>query len=265
MDGQVDISSYWVFSDVFEEGGIIAGPFHGGFGLMTIHGTPKPAYRAFQLLHGAGMKRLPVKGVCPFFEHCDPPALAAAAAASAASAAASAATTTKPNNATTRLHPKRLVGSSRCTDAQNNTAGGLLATSNGTTLRLFLYNHPILSATAGIACKMTVQLPASVANASALVGGGAALATRIDDTHTNPKAAFMRMGQPQYPTAAQLATLEKASELVWTSLREAGVMVVVGGGNGGDNGEFRLAVTVPANGLVVVDVPQSEFVPTSNE
>jgi xylan 1,4-beta-xylosidase len=37
-----DISSYWVFSDVFEEGGILPGPFHGGFGLMTVHGTPKP-------------------------------------------------------------------------------------------------------------------------------------------------------------------------------------------------------------------------------
>lgn len=48
------------FSDVFEEGGILPSPFHGGFGLVTINGTPKPAYRAFQLMHGAGAERLPV-------------------------------------------------------------------------------------------------------------------------------------------------------------------------------------------------------------
>ena len=53
----VDISSYWTFSDVFEEGTLIPVPFHGGFGLLTIHGTPKPAYRAFELLHGTGKMR----------------------------------------------------------------------------------------------------------------------------------------------------------------------------------------------------------------
>ena len=58
MDGIVDISSYWTFSDVFEEGGMLPGPCHGGFGLLNVHGTPKPAYRAFQLLHGAGEQRL---------------------------------------------------------------------------------------------------------------------------------------------------------------------------------------------------------------
>jgi xylan 1,4-beta-xylosidase len=35
--------------------------FHGGFGLLTVYGTPKPAYRAFQLLHEAGDKRLSVE------------------------------------------------------------------------------------------------------------------------------------------------------------------------------------------------------------
>lgn len=58
MDGLVDGTSYWTFSDVFEEGGLYANPFHGGFGLLTIDGTPKPAYRAFELLHGAGDQRI---------------------------------------------------------------------------------------------------------------------------------------------------------------------------------------------------------------
>jgi len=36
-------------------------PFHGGFGLLTLHGVPKPAYRAFQLLHALGTERLVVQ------------------------------------------------------------------------------------------------------------------------------------------------------------------------------------------------------------
>ncbi len=46
--------SYWTFSDVFEENYFSSIPFHGGFGLMNIYGIPKPAYRAYQLLHNLG-------------------------------------------------------------------------------------------------------------------------------------------------------------------------------------------------------------------
>ena len=53
--------SYWTFSDVFEEGGKLPSAFHGGFGLLTVYGTPKPAYRALQLLHEAGGQRLAVE------------------------------------------------------------------------------------------------------------------------------------------------------------------------------------------------------------
>ena len=35
-------------------------PFHGGFGLLNLHGIPKPAYHAFRLLHLLGEERLPV-------------------------------------------------------------------------------------------------------------------------------------------------------------------------------------------------------------
>jgi xylan 1,4-beta-xylosidase len=43
--------------------------------------------------------------------------------------------------------------------------------------------------------------------------------TRIDDTHSNSYAAWLKMGSPQKPTAAQYAALERASEL--QSLRPA--------------------------------------------
>ena len=57
-DGLVDDMSYWTFSDVFEEGGVVKTPFYGGFGLLAAGGIPKPAFNAFALLHMLGDTRL---------------------------------------------------------------------------------------------------------------------------------------------------------------------------------------------------------------
>ena len=57
-DGLVDMMSYWTFSDVFEEQGVVEQPFHGGYGLMAVRGIPKPAYVAFELLHRLGNRRI---------------------------------------------------------------------------------------------------------------------------------------------------------------------------------------------------------------
>ena len=62
MGTLVDAYSYWTFSDIFEENYFPSKPFQGGFGLMNIHGIPKPAYRAYEMLHRLGDKKLPVKG-----------------------------------------------------------------------------------------------------------------------------------------------------------------------------------------------------------
>lgn len=62
-DGLVDTMSYWTFSDVFEEQGVVKEPFYGGFGLIANGGVPKPAFNAFKLLHKLGYKRLPVESV----------------------------------------------------------------------------------------------------------------------------------------------------------------------------------------------------------
>jgi xylan 1,4-beta-xylosidase len=61
-NGLVQGYSYWTFSDIFEENYFPSVPFHGGFGLLNIHGIAKPAYRAFQLLHELGTRMLPVEG-----------------------------------------------------------------------------------------------------------------------------------------------------------------------------------------------------------
>jgi xylan 1,4-beta-xylosidase len=57
-DGLAAMMSYWTFSDVFEEQGVIKTPFYGGFGLIADRGIPKPAFRAFELLHQLGDIRL---------------------------------------------------------------------------------------------------------------------------------------------------------------------------------------------------------------
>jgi len=59
-DGLVDMMSYWTFSDVFEEQGVVKQPFYGGFGLIAAGGIPKPAYDAFKVLHGLGDERIAV-------------------------------------------------------------------------------------------------------------------------------------------------------------------------------------------------------------
>jgi xylan 1,4-beta-xylosidase len=56
-DGLVQDMSYWTFSDVFEEGGVVKSPFWGGFGLRAVGGIPKPAFNAFALLHELGDQR----------------------------------------------------------------------------------------------------------------------------------------------------------------------------------------------------------------
>lgn len=50
--------SYWVFTDIFEEAGPRFEAFHGGFGLMNLHGIRKPAYFAYAFLNRLGPTEL---------------------------------------------------------------------------------------------------------------------------------------------------------------------------------------------------------------
>jgi xylan 1,4-beta-xylosidase len=60
--GFVQGYSFWTFSDIFAENYFPSVPFHGGFGLLNLHGIAKPAYRAFQLLHHSGTELWEVEG-----------------------------------------------------------------------------------------------------------------------------------------------------------------------------------------------------------
>ncbi len=57
-DGLTEMMSYWTFSDVFEEQGVVKTPFYGGFGLLAERSIPKAAFNDFALLHQLGDARL---------------------------------------------------------------------------------------------------------------------------------------------------------------------------------------------------------------
>jgi xylan 1,4-beta-xylosidase len=59
-DGLTEIMSYWTFSDVFEEQGVVKKPIYGGYGLIAEDDLPKPAFNAFKLLHKLGDRRIAV-------------------------------------------------------------------------------------------------------------------------------------------------------------------------------------------------------------
>ena len=56
-DGLTTMMSYWSFSDVFEEQGVIKTPFYGGYGVIAEGGIPKAAFNAFAMLHRLGDRR----------------------------------------------------------------------------------------------------------------------------------------------------------------------------------------------------------------
>jgi len=59
-DGLTEMMSYWTFSDVFEEQGVVKTPFYGGFGLLAERSIPKASFNDFALLHRLGETRLAV-------------------------------------------------------------------------------------------------------------------------------------------------------------------------------------------------------------
>ena len=59
-DGLTEMMSYWTFSDVFEEQGVVKTPFYGGFGILAERSIQKAAFNDFALLHRLGDTRLDV-------------------------------------------------------------------------------------------------------------------------------------------------------------------------------------------------------------
>lgn len=57
IEENVTGSCVWCFSDIFEELHQFKEEFHGGFGLQTIHGIPKPTFYALKMLTELGSER----------------------------------------------------------------------------------------------------------------------------------------------------------------------------------------------------------------
>ena len=152
-----------------------------------IEGTPKPAYRAFQLLHGAGDERHAVTAGAGNDKQCDVT---------------------------------------------------VLSTSNGTHARVFVANHPPISSDVGNNCSVTLTF------ANRELGSSTAEICKIDAKHSNPKAAWLGMGSPEYPSDPQLAKLEEASALVWAPFALTAVK----------SDEHAAKLLVAPNSLVVLDI-----------
>jgi len=56
--GLVDALGWWVFTDIFEEFAIDNRIFHGGFGLVNIHGLKKPSYYGYWFLSRLGTEEI---------------------------------------------------------------------------------------------------------------------------------------------------------------------------------------------------------------
>ncbi|MGE5613722.1 MAG: GH39 family glycosyl hydrolase [Bacillota bacterium] len=149
--GLVDVYSFWTFTDIFEECGLSSVPFHGGFGLLNIHGIPKPSYRAFQLL-------------------------------------------------------SKLDGDILET-AENETSPTIdyMASGSQDGITILISNHHVP--------KSPIQAERISIAIKGISGVSSASLERIDETHANPKKAWVEMGSPNYLDNAQIQALIKASEL----------------------------------------------------
>lgn len=158
VDPFVNGYSYWTFSDIFEENYFPSVPFHGGFGLLNLHGIRKPAYRAFELLHRLGATRLHVDGI---HETVD------------------------------------------CNVIKNSDVIQVVLTNSAYPMR------PMEEETITMHVRNCPQ-PRTV------------YCERIDEDHANPRAKWMEMGSPEYPSPMQIEKLHSASEVVREKLRWTG-------------------------------------------
>jgi xylan 1,4-beta-xylosidase len=176
-NGMVDMMSYWTFSDVFEEEGVVKKPFYGGYGLVAVDDIPKPAFNAFALLHKLG---------------------------------------------DTRLRP--------------DLDSALVTRRKDGTLVIALWNYaapPRDKGPAGGTKTFELELKGTPGRLTARI-------SRVDSDHGNVLKTFNAIGQPAFPTKAQIEQLQAAATLPPTE--------AIGVTNG------QLSVAVPSQGLVLLEI-----------
>jgi xylan 1,4-beta-xylosidase len=171
-DGLTDMMSYWTFSDVFEEQGVVKQPIYGGYGIIAEDGLPKPAFNAFRLLHSLGDRRIAIDSK-------------------------SALVTRRPDG----------------------------------TLVIAAWNL-FLPEQAGEPKEITLAIKGVKANARLSI-------SRLDSRHGSLLDSYGAMGQPVYPTPAQIQQLRRAAMLPPPQAARL------------DHGKITL--TLPPQGLVLLE------------
>jgi xylan 1,4-beta-xylosidase len=190
--GKIAMMSYWTFSDVFEEQGVVRTPFYGGFGLVAEDRIDKPVFNAFAMLHKLGGERLPL-------------------------------------NSDSALATRRPDGS--------------------LVLALWNYAPPV-----GDGATYTPGPPKGApehfeVTFEHLAAPATAEVWRLDSTHGNVIATFDKMGRPAFPSRSQIERLRAAGKLAHPQ------QVAVR--------DDRIAVDIPPQGLVVVEIPATNTKPAN--
>ena len=182
--GSLDVVSWWTFTDIFEENWMIGYPFYGGYGLLTVDGVAKPAFRAFELLAGAGTRRLSSVAVVD----AEPQYM---------------------NESTVSAFAT--LGDARGTGRDLQVFLANFGPESGA------------SPTPWVPAPRNVSLKVHRAAADG-PWPAAALLRRIDDSSTAPYNTWVKQGSPSSLTAAQLAELHAASQMedTWVSLAVSG-------------------------------------------
>ncbi len=165
VDDLVDAWSWWVFSDIFEEDGMPSQPFHGGFGLMNLHGVPKPVFRGFELLQRLGTGRWQVEG--------------------------------SHDTVTCWAGDGEWQGKGRDGSAASPMPSAILW------VNVAMPHHAIASESVRLSIPHQGDHRVKAAHA-----------TRIDETHANPRAAWQALGSPVCLSPAGVERLQVASQLV---------------------------------------------------
>ena len=181
IDGLVSMS-YWTFTDFgFEEGGVDPLPWNPGaskFGIQTMYGVKKPAYRGMQFISDwrAGMA-VPVKA-------------------------------DGAGSAYRDVHGA-VIG------ATAGTVDVMVAVADGGVVTVLLGNYDAAASTVSIPAVANVTV--TLSGFGDILPANATLEL-IDDSHANPYAVWRAAGSPLYPTADEVEAEMAASAVIPMSL-----------------------------------------------
>eukprot|EP01047_Picozoa_sp_COSAG01_P042741 COSAG01_NODE_3748_length_5737_cov_64.443597_5_plen_386_part_00 len=211
------ILSYWVFTDVFQEGGFptVNASFHGGFGLLNIFGVEKPSFKAFELLANLTGRRVPM------------------AAATAAAVGTSAGDPFLDGGSGDAAACTQQVRALTTWDPQSSA------------LQVLVANHraQLGNSTPAVPCNVTLRVH-TAHRCTAVVDANL---RRIDEQHANPRQTWIDMGMPQYPSRAQNEQIAAASHMPPLLFAHAEGVIV-------DNGDVVARVSVPAYGVAALNI-----------